>query len=51
MVVDEALVATGSYNWTRSAERHNQENILVSDEPKLVASYLSAFNELWNRFD
>lgn len=44
---DRALVITGSYNWTRSAARHNRENLLVSDDPRLVAPYLRRFDEDW----
>ncbi|RZO54979.1 MAG: endonuclease [Sandaracinaceae bacterium] len=44
---DRALVITGSYNWTRSAARHNRENLLVSDDPRLVAPYLRKFDEDW----
>lgn len=50
MVVDNAIVATGSYNWTSSAALYNEENILVSDDPRLVRSYSRAFETLWNRF-
>ena len=45
---DRALVITGSYNWTRSAARHNRENLLVSDDPRLVAPYLRRFDEDWD---
>jgi cardiolipin hydrolase len=41
----------GSFNWTRSATDYNQENILVTNEPKLVAAYLAEFEGLWNEFD
>ena len=51
MVVDNAIVATGSYNWTSSAALYNQENILVSDDPRLVRSYSRAFKTLWDRFE
>ncbi|MEQ8456639.1 MAG: phospholipase D-like domain-containing protein [Sandaracinaceae bacterium] len=44
---DRALVITGSYNWTRSAARHNRENLLVSDDPRLVGPYLRRFDEDW----
>jgi len=45
---DRALLITGSYNWTRSAARHNRENLLVSDDPRLVAPYLRRFDEDWD---
>lgn len=46
-VFDYTHVLTGSYNWTRSAAMHNRENVLVSDDPKLVRQYQLAFDELW----
>lgn len=45
---DRALLITGSYNWTRSAARHNRENLLVSDDPRLVAPYHRRFDEDWD---
>ncbi|GHB97000.1 phospholipase D-like domain-containing protein [Cerasicoccus arenae] len=46
-LIDGQRVLTGSYNWTRSAAMNNQENILVTDENKLVASYQAEFEKLW----
>lgn len=47
-VFDGARVLTGSYNWTRSAANYNAENLLVSDDERLVASYDRAFESLWS---
>lgn len=47
MVVDSKVVATGSYNWTRSAARDNFENVLVTEDPGAVSSFLGEFNRLW----
>lgn len=49
-IVDGKILVNGSFNWTRSATEHNQENILVTDEPKLVAAYLNEFEDLWKQF-
>lgn len=49
-VVDKRILVNGSFNWTRSATDYNQENILVTNEPKLVAAYFSEFESLWNEF-
>lgn len=40
MVIDERLVITGSFNFTRAAERDNAENLLVIDDEELAARYL-----------
>ena len=50
-VFDRTTVATGSYNWTRSAAEHNRENLLISDDARIVAPYLRAFDELWAELD
>jgi len=47
-VFDGATVLTGSYNWTRSAALHNRENVVVSDDPKLVGPFQRNFETLWN---
>lgn len=46
-VFDQRLVVTGSYNWTRSAARHNHENILVTADPRLVRAFSDTFADLW----
>jgi len=47
-VVDKKISITGSYNWTRSAEKYNHENVLVSDSKYLAETYLKEFNRLWD---
>ena len=49
-VFDGARVLTGSYNWTRSAANYNQENVVVSDDARLVAAFAREFDALWARF-
>jgi phosphatidylserine/phosphatidylglycerophosphate/cardiolipin synthase-like enzyme len=46
-VFDDRLVATGSYNWTNSAERANYENVVMLDDPGVVARFQREFNRLW----
>lgn len=50
-IADKKTVLTGSYNWTRSAEQRNQENILITPSHRVVKAYLKEFDKLWNRFD
>lgn len=47
MVTDQRALITGSYNWTRSAAKFNQENIVLSKEAGLIKSYLKEFDNLW----
>ena len=46
-IFDERLVATGSYNWTNSAEHANYENLVVLDEPEVVRRFEQEFRRLW----
>lgn len=46
-VVDGATLLTGSYNWTRGAARDNQENLIITDDPRLVSRFVEAFDRLW----
>lgn len=39
MVIDEATVVTGSFNFTTAAEHHNAENVLVIHDPELAGRY------------
>ncbi len=48
MISDDKLLLTGSYNWTNSAARYNQENIIVTNEAGLVKSFLGEFEKLWS---
>jgi phosphatidylserine/phosphatidylglycerophosphate/cardiolipin synthase-like enzyme len=47
-VFDRLVVATGSYNWTRSAAAHNRENLVVTNEANMVALYARGFDRLWD---
>ncbi|MGJ8696656.1 MAG: phospholipase D-like domain-containing protein [Verrucomicrobiaceae bacterium] len=48
-VADDDLLLTGSYNWTRSAATENDENVIVTNNPKLVRSFAKKFEEMWER--
>jgi hypothetical protein len=45
MILDGAIVITGSYNWTATAEKDNGENLLVIQDPRLAGLYA----ENWRR--
>lgn len=49
-LIDKKTLLTGSYNWTKSAADRNQENLLVTQDPKMVKAYLSEFEKLWDLF-
>lgn len=43
MVIDGTTVLTGSFNWSKSAETANAENLLVIHAPALAAAYAANF--------
>lgn len=47
ILIDDELVITGSYNFTRSAEEQNDENLLVIHHPGLTEQYLIEFSRLY----
>jgi phosphatidylserine/phosphatidylglycerophosphate/cardiolipin synthase-like enzyme len=48
-VFDQKRLLTGSYNWTRSAAEHNEENFIVTSDATLVTSFRRTFEDLWTR--
>jgi mitochondrial cardiolipin hydrolase len=48
-IVDAKTLLTGSYNWTRGAARDNEENLIVTDDPRLVSAFSETFERLWDR--
>jgi phosphatidylserine/phosphatidylglycerophosphate/cardiolipin synthase-like enzyme len=47
IVIDERIVITGSYNFTNSAERDNDENLIIVDDPRLARAYLDEFERVY----
>jgi len=45
MVIDEETVITGSFNFTKAAEEHNAENVLIIHDAGMAKLY----TEDWNR--
>ncbi len=46
MIIDDAIVITGSYNFSRSAAEYNDENVLIIHSPEIAAHYLDEFERL-----
>lgn len=45
-IFDNKILWTGSFNWTRSANQQNAENVLISDEKQLIQTYARYFETL-----
>ncbi|MBF0511997.1 MAG: DUF1669 domain-containing protein [Candidatus Omnitrophica bacterium] len=46
-IMDGQSLITGSFNWTRTAEEKNEENLLIMDDPKIINQYKDRFEYLW----
>jgi len=49
-IVDGRWLLNGSYNWTRGACEHNEENIVLCNDPALVKRFAQQFERLWARW-
>lgn len=47
---DDRRLLNGSFNWTRSASEANEENLVSSTDPRLIAHFAAQFEALWARF-
>jgi phosphatidylserine/phosphatidylglycerophosphate/cardiolipin synthase-like enzyme len=47
IVIDARTVITGSYNFTNSAEKDNDENLVIVDDPALARMYLQEFQRVY----
>src|SRR5579859_6206011 len=46
-IVDQAIVVTGSYNFSASAENANDENVLIIHDPAMGAAYFGQWERVW----
>lgn len=48
-IIDRRIAITGSFNWTYTATKHNQENLLATSNFDIVEQYQDEFNRLWDK--
>lgn len=48
-VIDENIVATGSFNYSNNADTKNDENLVIIYSAELAAKFLNEFNEIWEQ--
>lgn len=46
-IIDKRIAITGSFNWTYTATKHNQENLLATTKFEIVKQYRDEFERLW----
>ncbi|HNT74751.1 MAG TPA: phospholipase D-like domain-containing protein [Anaerolineae bacterium] len=49
IIIDEAIVITGSYNFSASAANNNDENVLIVHSAEVAAQYLAEFKRVYQR--
>lgn len=49
IIIDEKIIITGSYNFSASAERKNDENVVFFFDEQLAAQYLAEFERVYLR--
>jgi phosphatidylserine/phosphatidylglycerophosphate/cardiolipin synthase-like enzyme len=49
IIIDKETVVTGSYNFSKSAEIRNDENILIIHNPELASYYLTEFKKVYQQ--
>ena len=49
MIVDEQIVITGSYNFSRSAEIRNDENVIVFHNEKIADFFMQEFQRVYHQ--
>jgi len=47
IIIDGERVIMGSYNFSRNANRSNDENILIIDNREIASAFMSEFKRLW----
>lgn len=47
MIIDDRIVITGSYNFTNSAERDNDENLLIINDREVAQRYNDEFTRIY----
>lgn len=50
-LIDNKLLLTGSYNWTRSAEAYNHENLLITNNRNVCRQYQKEYDKLWDKME
>ena len=49
IIIDNQIVITGSYNFTASAERTNDENVMIIYNKQLAADYMAEFQRVYDQ--
>lgn len=48
-IIDGLILITGSYNWSKSAETRNNENLIIIMDKEIARLYEEEFTKLWRQ--
>lgn len=48
ILIDDSIVVTGSYNFSRSAKERNDENLIIVHSPELASEFRGEFERIFN---
>lgn len=48
IIIDDDIVIMGSYNFSKNASKHNDENILILENKEIAAKYLAEFRKIYS---
>ncbi len=49
IIIDDELVITGSYNFSKNAKKHNDENCIMIQSSRIAQLYAEEFNKLYTQ--
>jgi phosphatidylserine/phosphatidylglycerophosphate/cardiolipin synthase-like enzyme len=49
IIIDRMIVITGSYNFTKSADTINDENVVILFSPDVAEQFLQEFQKIFNQ--
>ncbi|RLD65070.1 MAG: hypothetical protein DRI95_09520 [Bacteroidetes bacterium] len=48
-IIDEKIVITGSFNWTKTAKKENLELIVLHEDQDTADSFVELFKDIWKK--
>ena len=48
-VIDEKTVITGSHNFSASAEKKNDENLIIIEDPNIARLYMQEYQKVYDK--
>ena len=48
IIIDERVVISGSFNFSKAAVQRNDENLVIIREPRIAALYIDEWQRLWD---